>query len=219
MGREFVGPERTHVVAADGFYLDYATMLHDYEWVVSICIQVWAVQVSRGVSPTTSAAASSPGSLPNCAMQWGLPDLAAKPMSDEETEMMWSLHGSIFIGIRQSVYHVQPPRNVPATVKQIVESFFSKTRAPSWRAARWRACSRKKKDTLRGVSAQGLSDSVTCTEPFHRGCAGQAPCSHQRYVKACGCCWFGPKGCVCRNARLRSFRERIPNRAAPSINN
>jgi hypothetical protein len=29
---------------------------------------------------------------------------SAKPMSDEETKMMWSLHGSIFyIGIRKSV--------------------------------------------------------------------------------------------------------------------
>ena len=62
--------------------------------------------------------------------EWELPDLASKPMTEEEAEMMWSLHGSIFyIGVRKSVYHVDPPRDVPATVRRIVEGFYSSAHA------------------------------------------------------------------------------------------
>jgi AcrR family transcriptional regulator len=113
-----------------GFYLDYATMLHDYEWG-----RIYLYSGLGGSGIARRFADHVRGSvftrvIAELRHEWGLPDLAAKPMSDEETEMMWSLHGSIFyIGIRQSVYHVDPPRNVPATVKQIVESFFSNARA------------------------------------------------------------------------------------------
>jgi AcrR family transcriptional regulator len=113
-----------------GFYLDYATMLHDYEWG-----RIYLYSGLGGSSIARRFADHVRGSIftrviAELRHEWGLPDFASKPMTEQETEMMWSLHGSIFyIGVRKSVYHVAPPRDVPATVKQIVENFYSNARA------------------------------------------------------------------------------------------
>jgi AcrR family transcriptional regulator len=113
-----------------GFYLDYATMLHDYEWG-----RIYLYSGLGGSGIARRFADHVRGSvftrvIAELRHEWGLPALAKKPMTEEEEEMMWSLHGSIFyIGVRKSVYHVDPPRDVPATVKQIVENFYSNARA------------------------------------------------------------------------------------------
>jgi AcrR family transcriptional regulator len=113
-----------------GFYLDYATMLHDYEWG-----RIYLYSGLGGSGIARRFADHVRGSvftrvIAELRHEWGLLDLTKKPMTEEEEEMMWSLHGSIFyIGVRKSVYHVEPPRDVPATVKQIVENFYSNARA------------------------------------------------------------------------------------------
>jgi len=54
-----------------------------------------------------------------------LPDIAKVPMSEPESELMWSLHGSIFyIGIRVSVYGVAPPSDIPGAVTLLVKNFY-----------------------------------------------------------------------------------------------
>jgi AcrR family transcriptional regulator len=109
-----------------GFYLDYATMLHDYEWG-----RIYLYSGLGGSGIARRFADHVQGSIFTRVIgelrhEWKLPDFAKKPMSEEEAEMMWSLHGSIFyIGVRKSVYHVDPPRDVPATVQRIVENFYS----------------------------------------------------------------------------------------------
>lgn len=109
-----------------GFYLDYATMLHDYEWG-----RIYLYSGLGGSGIARRFADHVQGSIFTRVIgelrhEWGLPEFAKRPMSEEEAEMMWSLHGSIFyIGVRKSVYHVDPPRDVPATVQRIVENFYS----------------------------------------------------------------------------------------------
>jgi AcrR family transcriptional regulator len=119
-------PMRTRLIC---FYLDYATMLHDYEW--------GRIYLYSGLGGSTIARRFANHVLGNVFTrviaelrhESGLPDLAEKPMTEQETEMMWSLHASIFyIGIRKSVYHVDPPRDVPATVTQMVENFYNNAR-------------------------------------------------------------------------------------------
>ena len=61
--------------------------------------------------------------------EFGLPDLATVPMTEPESELMWSLHGSIFyIGIRAWVYGVAPPSDIPGAVTRLVESFYDNAR-------------------------------------------------------------------------------------------
>jgi AcrR family transcriptional regulator len=112
------------------FYLDYAIMLHDYEWG-----RIYLYSGLGGSGIARRFAEHVQGSIftrviAELRHEWELPDLARQPMSEQEAEMMWSLHGSIFyIGIRKSVYQVDPPRDVPATVQRIVESFYSNAHA------------------------------------------------------------------------------------------
>jgi len=111
------------------FYLDYATMLHDYEWSRiylysglggSTIARRFAEHVRQSIFTRVVA---------ELRHEWRLPGLATIPMSEHEKEMMWGLHGSIFyIGIRKSVYYVDLPRDVPGTVKLLVESFYSNAR-------------------------------------------------------------------------------------------
>lgn len=111
------------------FYLDYATMLHDREWGriylysglngASIAKR-FVHQITQGLFKKVIAEVRH---------ELGLPSFASCPMTERETELMWSLHGSIFyIGIRVAVYGVAPPTDIPATVTQLVEQFYGNAR-------------------------------------------------------------------------------------------
>lgn len=111
------------------FYLDYAKMLHDYEWVriylfsgldgASINRRFGALVVERIYKRVI-------GELRG---EFGLPDLNEQPMTEAEAELMWSLHGSIFyIGVRKWVYHVSVPQDVDGTVARLVEGLYANAR-------------------------------------------------------------------------------------------
>ncbi len=112
------------------FYLDYATVLHDYEWgrIYLYSGLGGATIAKRFVHQVTQGLFKRVIAELRHAFQ--LPDFAAAPMTEPETELMWSLHGSIFyIGIRVSVYEAAPPSDVPATVRRLVEGFYDNARA------------------------------------------------------------------------------------------
>jgi AcrR family transcriptional regulator len=111
------------------FYLDYATMLHDYEWGrIYLYSGLGGSTIARRFADHVRSSIFT-RVIAELRHEWRLPDLATKPITEAEMEMMWSLHGSIFyIGIRKSVYRVDPPRDVPGTVKRIVENFYSNAR-------------------------------------------------------------------------------------------
>lgn len=120
------------------FYLDYATMLHDHEWgrIYLYSGLGGATIAKRFVQQTKQGLFKRV--IAELRHEFGLPDLDAVPMTEPETELMWSLHGSIFyIGIRVSVYGVPPPSDIPATVTQLVEQFYDnaklimRTRTPT----------------------------------------------------------------------------------------
>lgn len=107
------------------FYLDYATMLHDHEWgrIYLYSGLGGATIAKRFVQQTKQGLFKRV--IAEVRHEFKLPDLDAVPMTEPETELMWSLHGSIFyIGIRVSVYGVPPPSDIPATVTQLVEQFY-----------------------------------------------------------------------------------------------
>ncbi len=112
------------------FYLDYSKMLHDYEWGR---IYLYSGLGGAGIAQRfvrmvlNRVYARVVGELRH---EFGRPDLAAEPISEDEIELMWSLHGSIFyIGIRKWVYDVGGPSDIPRTVTQIVESVLRQCRA------------------------------------------------------------------------------------------
>ncbi|MGV3635750.1 MAG: TetR/AcrR family transcriptional regulator [Pseudorhodoplanes sp.] len=108
------------------FYLDYSQMLHDYEWGR---IYLYSGLGGAGIAQrfarmvTDRVYARVVGELRH---EFGRPDLSVEPMSEPEVELMWSLHGSIFyIGLRKWVYNVGGPSDIPGTVTQIVERFYT----------------------------------------------------------------------------------------------
>jgi AcrR family transcriptional regulator len=111
------------------FYLNYATILHDYEWgrIYLYSGLGGAPIAKRFVHQTTQGLYRRViGELRH---EFKLPDLETVPMTESESELMWALNGSIFyIGVRVSVYGVAPPSNVPATVTQLVERFYDNAR-------------------------------------------------------------------------------------------
>lgn len=111
------------------FYLNYATILHDYEWgrIYLYSGLGGAPIAKRFVHQTTQGLYRRV--IGEFRHELELPGLDAVPMTESEAELMWALNGSIFyIGVRVSVYGVAPPSNVPATVTQIVERFYDSAR-------------------------------------------------------------------------------------------
>jgi AcrR family transcriptional regulator len=111
------------------FYLDYATMLHDDEW--------GRIYLYSGLGGSTIAQRFAGHVTQNIftriieelRREFRLPGLMVKPMTEPESELMWSLHGSIFyIGIRKWVYRVEPPADVQGTVRRMVAQFYGNAR-------------------------------------------------------------------------------------------
>lgn len=111
------------------FYLDYAVMLHDYEWGRiylysglggATIARRFVSQIKQGLFRRV---------LGELRHDLRLPGIEQVPITEAESELMWSLHGSIFyIGIRMSVYGVAPPSNIPGAVTQLVERFYANAR-------------------------------------------------------------------------------------------
>ncbi len=111
------------------FYRDYSEMLHDDEWGRiylysglggSTIARRFATHVTQSIFARV---------IDELRHDCGVPGVAAKPMTEPEAELMWSLHGSIFyIGIRKSVYRVEPPRDIAGTVRRMVENFYDNGR-------------------------------------------------------------------------------------------
>lgn len=106
------------------FYLNYSTVLHDYEWgrIYLFSGLEGATIAKRFVSQITHGVFRSViGELRH---EFGLPSLSEAPVSEMELELMWSLHGSIFyIGIRAWVYGAAVPSDIPGAVLQLVRNF------------------------------------------------------------------------------------------------
>lgn len=111
------------------FYRDYSEMLHDDEWGRiylysglggSTIARRFATHVTQSIFARV---------IDELRHDCGGPGVAVKPMSEPEAELMWGLHGSIFyIGIRKSVYRVEPPRDIAGTVRRMVENFYDNGR-------------------------------------------------------------------------------------------
>ncbi len=112
------------------FYLDYARVLHRYEWVriylhsglagASLSRRFWSMVMERIYVPV----------IDELRHEFGRPSVAARPVSEPELEMMWSLHGSIFyIGVRKWVHHVPTPSDIDGAVLRLVENLYTNAAA------------------------------------------------------------------------------------------
>lgn len=114
------------------FYLDYARMLHRYEWVriylqsglagASINRRFWAMVMERVYVPV----------IAELRHEFRRPSIAERAISEPEMELMWSLHGSIFyIGVRKWVHHVPTPSDIDGAVLRLVDALYANAAALS----------------------------------------------------------------------------------------
>jgi AcrR family transcriptional regulator len=112
------------------FYLDYARLLHRYEWVriylhsglagASISRRFWSMVMERIYVPV----------IDELRHEFGRPSVAQRPVSEPELELLWSLHGSIFyIGVRKWVNHVPTPSDIEGAVLRLVDSLYANAAA------------------------------------------------------------------------------------------
>lgn len=114
----------------ESFYQSYSNVLHDSEWgrIYLYSGLEGAPIAKRFVNYITNGIFKQV--ICELRHEFALPDLDTAPMNESELEMMWALHGSIFyIGIRMWVYRVAPPSDIPATITQLVRSFYRTAQA------------------------------------------------------------------------------------------
>ncbi|MDB5616505.1 TetR/AcrR family transcriptional regulator [Tardiphaga sp.] len=108
------------------FYIEYAAMLHTFEWVrIYLHAGLAGASVNKRFGRSVAERVYRP-IINELRHENGRPGLAQNPASEAEMEMMWALHGSIFyIGIRKWVYHVDIPKDVNGAVVQLVHGLLA----------------------------------------------------------------------------------------------
>ncbi len=107
------------------FYREYTAVIFQYEWV-----RIFMFAGLRGVPINAPYLALLRENvlLPICAelrAACGLPDPAACPLSDEEVELAWGLHGRIFyLAIRKFVYGMAIPSDMDRSLRDAIAVFL-----------------------------------------------------------------------------------------------
>lgn len=107
------------------FYLDYAEMLREYEWVriylfaglanSSINRRYIKLAIERIYKPVIN----------ELRLEFGFPALEQVDATEPELELMWNLHGSIFyIGVRKWVYGIDLPLDVNGAIGRMVDGLY-----------------------------------------------------------------------------------------------
>ncbi|HEU5019240.1 MAG TPA: helix-turn-helix domain-containing protein [Pseudolabrys sp.] len=108
------------------FYVDYSSMLHDYEWArIYLYSGLGGASIAQRFAKLVTERIYKPV-IDELRHEFGLQGIAQRPMTEAELELMWALHGSLFyIGIRKWVYRVPTPRDVTGTVARAVERAYA----------------------------------------------------------------------------------------------
>jgi len=107
------------------FYREYANAIYDYNWVR---IFVFSGLKGANINERYLALVRTKLLEPLCAEvrhEFDLPDPAQAPISDEEVELFWSLHGMFFYrAIRHFVYNQPMIENSTAAIENDVRTFL-----------------------------------------------------------------------------------------------
>ncbi len=107
------------------FYVDYAKMILEYEWV-----RIYLLSALAGSSINRKYVKLAEQRIYRRVINelrhdFGIPHVETMSPTEAELELMWNLHGSIFyIGMRKWVYHVSAPSDVDGAIERIVDGFY-----------------------------------------------------------------------------------------------
>lgn len=107
------------------FYLDYASMLHDREWVrIYLYSGLAGAPLARRFGQMVQERIYH-SVIDEMRHVSGYVPISHYPAIEAEIELMWSLHGGIvYIGIRKWVYGSEFPEDVPGIVCRLVHEYY-----------------------------------------------------------------------------------------------
>jgi AcrR family transcriptional regulator len=107
------------------FYVDYAKMILEYEWVRIYLLSALAGSSINRKYVKLAEERIYRRVINELRYEFGVSDAEKSAPTEPELEMMWNLHGSIFyIGMRKWVYHVKAPSDVDGAIKRMVDSLY-----------------------------------------------------------------------------------------------
>jgi AcrR family transcriptional regulator len=116
---------RTLMDRLKAFYVDYAKMILEYEWV-----RIYLLSALAGSSINRKYAKLAEQRIYRRVIielrhEFGNSLSKEIAPTEPELELMWNLHGSIFyIGMRKWVYHVSVPSDVDGAIERMVDSLY-----------------------------------------------------------------------------------------------
>jgi AcrR family transcriptional regulator len=118
------------------FYVDYARLPLEYEWGrIYLHAGLAGASINRRYARLAHERVFKPV-IGELRREFGAPPIEAMAITEPESELMWSLHGSIFyIGIRKWVYHVPVPADIDAAIEQLVDGFYASAKNVIGKAA------------------------------------------------------------------------------------
>lgn len=107
------------------FYLDFATLLHDQAFVRIYLFSGLAGATMHERFGNRVAERVFKPVVNELRHAFGFPGIRDVPITEPESELMWSLHGGIFyIGMRKWVYRIAVPRDVDGAVRRMVDGLL-----------------------------------------------------------------------------------------------
>ena len=107
------------------FYNEYARAILTYEW-----IRMWMFSGLKGMDLNARYLERLRDRIFTRVVRevrrdYGLPSPDQVPISEQEFELVWALHASIFyIGIRKWIYGLEIPENLSAVIESLVTAFL-----------------------------------------------------------------------------------------------
>jgi len=116
---------RALIVRLKLFYVDYAKMVLEYEWVrIYLLSGLAGASINRRYVKLVEERIYK-RVINELRREFGFPPVEKIEATEPELELMWNLHGSIFyIGMRKWVYHVDVPADVRGAIDRMVDGLY-----------------------------------------------------------------------------------------------
>jgi AcrR family transcriptional regulator len=116
---------RTLIERLKIFYVDYSKLPLDYEWGrIYLYAALAGASINRRYIKLVTERIYKLV-INELRHEFGFHPIEQCEITEPETELMWSLHGSIYyIGIRKWAYHVKGPSDIAGAIDQLVERFY-----------------------------------------------------------------------------------------------
>lgn len=112
------------------FYVDYARMVLQYEWIrIYLFAGLAGSSINRKYIKLVEERIYK-RIINELRREFGFPGVQQVAATEAELELMWNLHGSIFyIGMRKWIYRLEGPSDVDGAIRRMVDGLYASAQA------------------------------------------------------------------------------------------